>query len=259
MKKLTLPLIFAIISSILIYGDEKQKTAPSPERADPLQPTAAIQKALDPDEVLKILMAGNKKYVEGVLRDVDIEARRDRAVEGQFPKAYILSCVDSRVPVEKVFNLSIGDIFVGRVAGNIETTEQLGSMEFASAVSGVKVILVLGHEACGAVKGACDKVKLGNLTALLDQIQPAIDKVGGHSEDRSSKNSRFVDEVITQNVLATVSDIRERSPVLQGLENQNRGRSLLSRKRTGDSCRMTSFQPRNSPLPKHFSRTALEL
>jgi carbonic anhydrase len=221
-KKHTIPLVLAIISSILIYGDEKEKPTPAPRREDPLQPTAEIQKALDPEEVLEILMAGNEKYVEGVLRNVDIGARRDRAVEGQFPKAYILSCVDSRVPVEKVFNLSIGDIFVGRVAGNIETTEQLGSMEFASAVSGVKIIMVLGHDACGAVKGACDKVKLGNLTALLNQIQPAIDQVEGHAGDRSSNNAKFVDDVIKQNVLTTVSDIRKRSPVLLKLKKDRK-------------------------------------
>lgn len=216
MKKLPIALAGAATLALFAIGQEKAET--DQEDNDPLQPTAVIQKALTPDKVLEILKVGNQQYIAGDLRPVDIEARRDRAREGQFPKAYILSCVDSRVPVEKVFNLSIGDIFVGRVAGNIETTEQLGSMEFASAVSGVKVILVLGHEACGAVKGACDQVKLGNLTALLNQIQPAVDSVEGHDGSRTSKNSAFVNEVITKNVLTTLADIRKRSPVLSDLE-----------------------------------------
>lgn len=101
-------------------------------------------------------------------------ARIVEATEGQFPKAYILSCVDSRVPIELVFDQGIGDIFVGRVAGNVENEDQLGSMEFAAAAAGVKAIVVMGHEACGAVKGACDAVELGNLTMLLEKIAPAV-------------------------------------------------------------------------------------
>lgn len=218
MKKTPIAIACAATLAILAIAHEKTASEKETEALDPLQPTAAIQKALTPAKVLEILKLGNQQYVAGALRPVDIEGRRDRALEGQFPKAYILSCVDSRVPVEKVFNLSIGDLFVGRVAGNIDTIEQLGSMEFASAASGVKVILVMGHDACGAVKGACDKVELGNLTALLDQIQPAVELVKGHEGSRTSKNPAFVDEVIKQNVLTTVADIRKRSPVLLDLE-----------------------------------------
>lgn len=187
--------------------------------ASTLQPDAAAQKQLTPDGVLKDLMDGNARYVKGELSDPNVKARVERAVEGQFPKAYVLSCVDSRVPVEQVFDQGIGDIFVGRVAGNIESTEQLGSIEFASKVAGVKLVMVLGHEACGAVKGACDHVKMGNLTDLLEQITPAVEAVEGH-EDRSSKNKEFVDAVIEANVRKTVADLRERSEVLAGLEKE---------------------------------------
>jgi carbonic anhydrase len=187
-----------------------------------LQPTAESQKSLTPDSVLAELVSGNEAYVAGKTADPNVKARRDAAVAGQYPKAYILSCVDSRVPVEQVFNQGIGDLFVGRVAGNIETTEQLGSMEFAAVVGGVKVIMVLGHEACGAVKGACDHVKMGNLTDLLVQIEPAISKVKGHESDRSSKNKEFVAEVIEENAELTVADIRSRSKVLADLEKEGK-------------------------------------
>jgi len=187
-----------------------------------MQPSAESQKTLTPDSVLAELVAGNESYVSGETAEPNVKARRDAAVSGQFPKAYILSCVDSRVPVEQVFNQGIGDLFVGRVAGNIETTEQLGSMEFAAVVGGVKVIMVLGHEACGAVKGACDHVKMGNLTELLVQIEPAMAKVEGHEDNRTSKNKEFVDDVIEQNALVTVADIRSRSKVLADLEKEGK-------------------------------------
>ena len=140
--------------------------------AENLAPSADEQKSLAPDGVLKDLMAGNKRFVAGKLTDPNIESRISQTSKGQYPKAYILSCVDSRVPVEQVFDQGIGDIFVGRVAGNVEGVPQLGSMEFATAAAGVKLVMVLGHEACGAVKGACDHVKLGNLTHLLAEITP---------------------------------------------------------------------------------------
>ena len=123
------------------------------------------------------------------------------------------------VPVEKIFDLSIGDIFVGRVAGNIENEDQLGSMEFATKIAGAKLVMVLGHESCGAVKGACQGVQLGNLTELLEKIEPAINDVKGFSvEERTVENAEFVSAVIKQNVKQTVSDIRRRSPVLSDLE-----------------------------------------
>jgi carbonic anhydrase len=165
------------------------------------------------------LKAGNARYLAGEHTDPNVAARVKEAAKGQFPKAYVLSCVDSRVPVESIFDQGIGDIFVGRVAGNVENEDQLGSMEFASAAAGVKLIVVMGHESCGAVKGACDDVQLGNLTLLLEKISPAVNAVDGYApNERNSKNPSFVAEVIKTNVARTVQDIRDRSPVLAQME-----------------------------------------
>jgi len=191
--------------------------------SETLPPTAEEQKALTPAAVLKDLMEGNKRYVAGEVSAPNIEARIEATSTGQNPKAYILSCVDSRVPVEQVFDQGIGDIFVGRVAGNIEDVSQLGSMEFATAAAGAKLVLVLGHEACGAVKGACDHVKLGNLTELLAEIEPAVNAVQGfEADDKNSKNKDFVAAVVDKNVRMTVADIRKRSKVLSDLEKEGK-------------------------------------
>lgn len=177
------------------------------------------QAALTPDKVLSDLMAGNERYVAGNLTEIDIKAGIAATAGGQFPKAVILSCLDSRVPVEMVFDQGIGDIFVGRVAGNIENKDQLGSMEFATKLAGSKLVMVLGHTACGAVKGACDDAKLGNVTDLLANIKPAVEAVEGFEADqRNSKNIDFVNKVVAENVKITVNDIRERSEVLSELE-----------------------------------------
>jgi carbonic anhydrase len=181
--------------------------------------TAERQAQLTPDIVLKALKDGNARFVAGKPTSFDAEQSILASSEGQFPKAYILSCVDSRVPVEMVFDQGIGDIFVGRVAGNVENEDQLGSMEFAAAVAGIKLIVVMGHEACGAVKGPCDHVELGNLTLLLEKIAPAVKTVEGFKKkQRTSKNAGFVDAVVKNNVKRTVADIRERSQVLNSME-----------------------------------------
>ncbi|MEM7260663.1 MAG: carbonic anhydrase family protein [Planctomycetota bacterium] len=182
-------------------------------------PTAAEQAELTPDGVLEDLMAGNARFVDGYLSAPDVKLRRMAGTLGQYPKAVVLSCLDSRVPVEQVFDQGIGDLFVGRVAGNVENEDQLGSMEFAAKLSGVKLVMVLGHSACGAVKGACDGAEMGNLTALLSKIQPAVDSVEGFPTDqRNSKNSAFVERVVRANVQMTVADIRSRSPILAQME-----------------------------------------
>jgi len=183
------------------------------------QVTKEEQSALTPDQVLTDLMAGNARFVNGKIGDLEIKRRIAKSAEGQYPKAVILSCLDSRVPVELVFDQRIGDIFVGRVAGNIEDEDQLGSMEFATKLAGAKLVFVLGHTACGAVKGACDDAKLGNLTALLARIKPAVEAVQGFQPaERNSKNHEFVEKVIEQNVRQTVADIHKNSPVLAELE-----------------------------------------
>ena len=178
----------------------------------------AEQAALTPDAVIQDLMDGNARYQNGQLQSPNVKARIAASSTGQYPKAVILSCLDSRVPVEDVFDQGIGDIFVGRVAGNVENVDQIGSMEFAAKLSGVKVVMVLGHSSCGAVKGACDGAELGNLTTLLSKIKPAIAAVPGHEGERNSKNADFVAEVVEANVRQTVADIRAQSAVLSEME-----------------------------------------
>ncbi|HKK17919.1 MAG TPA: carbonic anhydrase family protein [Opitutales bacterium] len=186
---------------------------------------AAAQKALTPDAVLKDLMAGNARFVKGKLSNYkSLPEQVAATTKGQYPQAIILSCVDSRVPVEMVFDQRVGDVFVARVAGNMENVDILGSMEFATAAAGSKLVMVLGHQACGAVKGACDHVQLGNLTALLEKIQPAILDVADEypADARHSGNAAFVDEVVRANVRRTVADIRRDSPLLAGMEREGK-------------------------------------
>ncbi|OAB63129.1 carbonic anhydrase [Leptolyngbya valderiana BDU 20041] len=179
------------------------------------------QQALTPDQALDILKAGNARFVAGESIDRDlIEQQRDTA-SGQFPFAVVLSCLDSRSAPEVVFDQGVGDIFVGRVAGNVVDTNLLGSFEFATAAAGSKLIVVMGHTACGAVKGACDGVEVGNLTALLDEIEPAIDAVSTPvGTDRSSANTEFVNQVIEVNVRMQVNELLRRSDVIRGLVEQ---------------------------------------
>jgi carbonic anhydrase len=179
--------------------------------------TQEQQRALTPEGVLNLLKEGNEDFVNDRLTIRNSSARIRKAALGQHPKAVILSCVDSRVPVEDVFHRGIGDIFVGRVAGNIVNAEMLGSMEFGCRVSGAKLILVLGHEHCGAIKSAIEDVKLGNITALLARIRPAVTSVPFNG-DKTSKNDAFVHAVCEQNVRLTVENIRKNSPILTEME-----------------------------------------
>jgi carbonic anhydrase len=176
------------------------------------------QKRLSPDDVLKSLMDGNKRFCAGSLTLRDHSKQIRAAVSGQFPKAIILSCIDSRVPVEDVFDKGIGDLFVARVAGNVVNEDILGSMEFSCKVSGAKLVLVIGHEYCGAIKGAIDNVQLGNLTTLLKKIDPAVQACRHYTGEKTSKNPDFVDMVIRENVKLTVQNIRKHSPILKEME-----------------------------------------
>ena len=182
--------------------------------------TQAEQQALTPDQVLEMLQAGNRRFMEGTLTLRDHSAQVRKAALGQFPKAIILSCVDSRVPVEDVFDRGIGDIFVTRNAGNFVNVDVLGGMEFACKVAGAKLILVMGHDDCGAVKGAIDNVKLGNLTAMLKNIRPSVKQVAKKVGEGTSSDEQFVRKVTAQNVRDAIANIRSQSPVLVDLEKQ---------------------------------------
>ena len=176
------------------------------------------QKALEPQEVLNLLKAGNQRYAAGTLTQRNHSKQIRDAVAGQFPKAVILSCVDSRVPVEDVFDCGIGDLFVARVAGNFANTDILGSMEFACKVSGSKVAVVLGHDNCGAVCAAIDRVELGNITKMLTRIEPAVASLEDYPGQKTSDDSKFLAKVIDRNVLMTISYIRKNSPILKMME-----------------------------------------
>lgn len=178
------------------------------------------QQRLTPDDVLALLREGNERFVAGDVTHRDHRAQVRAASEGQWPKAVVLSCLDSRIPVEDVFDCGIGDLFVARIAGNIVNDDILGSMEFACGAVGAKLVVVLGHEHCGAVKGAIDGVELGNLTALLRKIAPAAAEVPGHEGARTSKNPELVHAVAEQNVHRGLLRIREESPLLRGLEEE---------------------------------------
>ena len=179
----------------------------------------AEQQAMTPQQVVAMLQQGNERFVAGDTTARDYGAQVEASASGQYPMAAILSCVDSRVPVEEVFDIGIGDAFVARVAGNFENVDILGSMEFACKVSGSKVILVLGHSSCGAVKGAVDAVELGNITPMLANIEPAVAKVAARGGERTSKNKDFVAASVHENVLQTVADIRAQSPILKEMED----------------------------------------
>ncbi len=181
--------------------------------------SAKDQAALTPDKVIQYFKEGNKRFINNDLTSRDHSSQVRKSTFGQFPKAIILSCVDSRVPVEDVFDRGIGDLFVARVAGNFVNVDILGSMEFACKVSGSKIILVLGHEHCGAVKAAIDKVELGNITEMLTKINPAIELVTGHKDERTSKNTKFVHDVCESNVKNTINEIRLKSPILKEMED----------------------------------------
>ena len=181
--------------------------------------TKTQQDALTPDMVVQSLKEGNERFMRNDLTARNHSAQVRKSVKAQFPKAIVLSCVDSRVPVEDVFDRGIGDVFVARVAGNFVNEDILGSMEFACKVSGSKLVLVLGHEHCGAVKAAVDDVKLGNITPMLTKIKPAVDMVEYEGE-RNSKNQEFVHMVSESNVRNTIEKIRKDSPILKEMEDQ---------------------------------------
>lgn len=176
------------------------------------------QTELTPDAVLQDLMDGNKRFTENKMHQRDYGSQIGKTSGGQWPQAVVLGCIDSRVPVETVFDQGVGDIFTARVAGNFENTDILGSMEYSCKVAGSKLVLILGHESCGAVKAACDHVELGNITHLLSNIQPAVEATKAEGE-RNSKNDSFVAGVVENNVKLTMDRIREKSPILKEMED----------------------------------------
>ena len=183
--------------------------------------TKETQALMTPQTSLTALKEGNERFLNGnqVARNLNAQVAETSA--GQYPFATVLHCIDSRVSAEHIFDQGIGDLFSIRIAGNFVNEDLLGSMEFACKLAGTKVLVVLGHTACGAVKGACDHARLGNLTTLINKLEPAVDAVASPAEEseRTSANSQFVDAVAAKNVEMTIADIREKSPILKEMED----------------------------------------
>jgi len=183
--------------------------------------TQETQAAITPDIAIQLLKEGNERFVASNMANRNLLDQVSDTASGQYPFATVLSCIDSRVSAELIFDQGVGDIFSARVAGNIVNEDLLGSVEFACKLAGTKVFVILGHTACGAVKGACDDAKMGNLTTLLHKIKPAVraTKEPSDASQRNSKNSDFVNDVVRNNVLLTIEDTRSLSPVLKEMED----------------------------------------
>ena len=213
----TLRILFPLLAAFMAGC----ATPPSPGVADAAaQPmTRASQAAATPAAALARLKEGNLRFTSGrmLARDLPMQVKVSGA--GQYPLASVVSCIDSRSAPELVFDQGIGDIFSVRIAGNIVNEDMLGSLEFASRVAGARLIVVLGHTSCGAIKGACDDVAMGNLTGLLEKIRPAVRSVS-YAGERNGNNPAFVERVAEANVHRTVQDILQRSPVIKAMVDQ---------------------------------------
>lgn len=183
--------------------------------------TKEMQQSITPEKALELLKEGNKRFINNLKANRNLLQQANETSEGQHPFAVILSCIDSRTSAEIIFDQGLGDIFSVRIAGNIINEDILGSMEFACKIAGSKIITVLGHTNCGAIKGACDHVEMGNLTSLLAKIRPAIDDEKSVIENRNSNNDAFIDKVTLINVQRTMTSIMQRSPILKDMIENN--------------------------------------
>lgn len=179
--------------------------------------TAESQSAMTPVQALEKLKAGNERWAKGSPMRRDVLTEVKATAKGQYPYAVILACQDSRTSTEQMFDLGVGDAFTLRIAGNIANDDNLGGVEFGTKLAGAKLIAVIGHTSCGAVKGACDGAQLGHLTGLLEQIGPAVESASPGAGERSSKNAAFVEAVAKENVMLQMRRIREGSPVVREL------------------------------------------
>jgi carbonic anhydrase len=226
MKNTTLVKVAVTLLFFSCNGEKKENKTVMPENTK--HENAIVQKVLTPeerarltpDDIIRQFKEGNERFRtnNSTLRDHSAQIRGSAV--GQYPKAVVLSCLDSRVPVEDVFDQGLGDVFVARVAGNFVNEDILGSMEFACKIAGAKLILVMGHQHCGAVKGAIDNVKLGNLTAMLDKIKPAVAMSQNFNGEKKSVNEAYMKTVAQNNVRNAINNIRLKSPVLREMEQK---------------------------------------
>jgi carbonic anhydrase len=214
-------LIFVILTVLFAScnsGTNDSKAVPERKVVMPIDETITTleeQKAISPDTIIQRLKDGNKRFTENTITARDHSKLVVAAAAGQYPKSVVLSCLDSRIPVEDVFDKGIGDMFVARNAGNIVNEDLLGSMEFACKISGAKLILVMGHSSCGAIKSAIDDVKIGNITAMLAKIKPAVALSGSFEGEKNSRNEPYTDVVSKNNILHSIETIRLQSPILK--------------------------------------------
>lgn len=205
-------------SAFMIVGTAQKENPKAPDdkkQVKRLTQTKQTQMAMKPQHALDMLKEGNRRFVDGRMISRDLRAQIKETSEGQYPFATILSCQDSRTSNDLLFDLNKGDAFSLRIAGNVVNEDILGGMEFGSKAAGAKLIAVIGHTKCGAIYGACDNVKMGNLTGLLDRIRPSMADVPLSIEPRNSKNPKFVDAVTEANVRYQMRQIREKSPILR--------------------------------------------
>lgn len=220
-------ILFSAVMMMLVscgnQSTQNKSEAPAVDKSAQMSEviTKEAQDGLTPDLVIESLKAGNARYVENKQVERDFEGQATASLQGQYPEAIILSCIDSRVPVEYIFDKGIGDLFVGRVAGNVADDYMLGSLEYACGVSGSKVILVLGHHDCGAIKSAIKGVELGNITSLMEEIKPSVEATE-YAGERTYSNKEFADAVVKENVLQTIEEIRRDSPILKKLEEEGK-------------------------------------
>lgn len=227
--KIRSKLIYALLCLLFIQSgcSKEQQKVTEPVSSEVKKNSSALtqekQTNLTIDEIIQQFKDGNERFLKGTTIQNDFHKQVEQTgSQGQFPKAIVLSCIDSRAPIEVLFDKGIGDIFGTRVAGNYADEGVIGGMEYACKVAGAKVIIVLGHSDCGAVKSACDNVKLGNITYVMDEIKPAVDSVKGFTEDRTSKDKEFVDEVTKKNVELTMKKILKDSEILTDLVKEDK-------------------------------------
>ncbi len=213
-----IPLVFSMITLVgcnMESGNTEQAATNEPAYDDYVTQTSETQSEMSPAEAVQMLKDGNARFVNESMVNRDLLSQVEQTGDGQYPFAAVVSCIDSRIPTEIVFDQGVGDIFNARIAGNFVNQDILGSLEFATKVAGSKTIVVMGHTHCGAVKGAADDVQLGNLTAMLDHIEPAINAVTDIQENRNSSNEEFVQKVSDKNVELTIEKIKSDSDVIR--------------------------------------------
>ncbi len=215
MKKALLLMFVYLVIVFAANGLMSAKIANA--QTQPPAMTKEMQDQMTPAEILQRFKDGNQRFLQGKMFHRDYLKEKDIAAAGQHPYAIIVSCIDSRKPAEIIFDKGIGDVFNARIAGNFVNTDILGSIEFATKVSGAKVILIMGHTNCGAIKSAVDNVQLGNITAMLSNIKPAVESVTGISGEKTSKNKNFVEAVAKQNVLLATKTITDKSAIVKDM------------------------------------------